>query len=202
MDNLIIKAFQLYYKKYSNIFKIFYPATDSDGFVECNQTIHFCNALINIQKDINSFYWLEVSVPKTKSNFKKGHIDAVLIYPDNKTIYYIESKRLSTYRNNFDNRVNSISSDFERILDIEVRNSIKKRIDTEIHHEFIICLADFWISDDYEEIPNKKWIKDINNVNNENIIYLSKRIEKQKDIKYKEEETILNYCLHLAYYKI
>lgn len=194
MEEKIKEAFEHYYQKFTRIFKSFYPSTGSDGFVERNLTNNFVNELNRLLDDDKSFSWYEISIPKSGNGIKKGHIDAVLISPDMNTIFYIEAKRLSTYRGNFKKRIESITSDFNRIIDKENRDSIKLRVGHEFKNEYIICLADFWISDNYKEIPNKNWIDE----DKKNIVYLSKKIENEKYM----DKAILNYCLHLAYYKI
>lgn len=201
MEEKIKEAFEHYFQKYTRIFEHFYPARGSDGFVERNLTNNFVNELSKLlddknlsSQDVNSFSWYEISIPKSGNGTKKGHIDAVLFSPKHESIFYLEAKRLSTYRGNFENRVKSITSDFSRIIDVEIRDSIKSRVGHEFKNEYIICLADFWISDNYKEIPNKNWI----DVDKKNIVYLSKKIDNEKYM----DKAILNYCLHLAYYKI
>jgi len=208
MEEKIKEAFEHYFQKYTRIFESFYPATGSDGFVERNLTNNFVNELTtllddknstpdcenSLLQDVNSFSWYEISIPKSGNGTKKGHIDAVLFSPKHESIFYIEAKRLSTYRGNFKKRIESITSDFNRIIDVENRDSIKSRVGHEFKNEYIICLADFWISNNYKEIPNKNWI----DVDKKNIVYLSKQIDNEKYM----DKAILNYCLHLAYYKI
>jgi hypothetical protein len=194
MEEKIKDAFELYYKTFSQIFEIFYPTTGSDGFVERNLTNNYVNQLSRLLEDDKSFCWYELSIPKSGNGTKKGHIDAVLFSPKYESIFYFEAKRLSTFRGNFYKRVESITTDFKKIIDEENRDSIKSRVGNEFKNEYIICLADFWISDDYKEIPIKKWIE----VDNKNIVYLSKKID--NEMYY--DKAILNYQLHLAYYKI
>lgn len=194
MEEKIKEAFEHYFQKYTRIFEHFYPSTGTDGFVERNLTNNFVNELSKLLNDKNSFSWYEISIPKSGNGIKKGHIDAVLFSPKHEAIFYIEAKRLSTYRNNFNKRVESISTDFKRIHDEENRDNIKSRVKHEFKNEYIICLADFWISNNYKEIPNKNWI----DVDKNNIVYLTKQIDNKKYM----DKAILNYCLHLAYYKI
>jgi len=194
IENTLIK----YTSTYRNIFEKFYPATDSDGFVERNQTNIFVNALLENLMDNDAFAWFEMSLDKVHNDKKKGHIDAVVFSPKHFTVFYIEAKRLSTYRGNFEKRIASISEDFSRILNKQKRESIIKRSNFKITDEYVICLADFWKSDTIEKfkyIP-QKWID--NDIYNDKLKYLS--IEFNQGNYF--DKAIEKYNLLVSYTKI
>lgn len=196
MDNILKNSIEKYEKQYRKIFKIFYPALGSDGFVERNQTNNFANSLLNSLADDNAFAWFEMSLEKDETERKRGHIDTVVFSPFYKSVFYIEAKRLSTYYGNYKKREDSINSDFERILSEPKRDSILNRKDFEVKNEYLICLADFWKSNNEPKFDNIKnnWIT------NKNYKIVFNSIEFEQGIF--KEDCLKSYNLLIAYAKI
>ena len=71
MKTEISKVIDKYYDFYYKIFDSIYPAHNSTGFTERNQTVNFSKAIESLYDDVIS--WFEYPVGDNK------HIDAIII---------------------------------------------------------------------------------------------------------------------------
>jgi hypothetical protein len=126
-----------YESQYLKIFRNFYPADGSTGFTERNQSVNFCNAFEKIYK--NAFTWYEVPFKEDSNN----HFDAIVVNPEEKEIFIVESKRFS----NPNQKLISFGKDIRRILNRDNRTQIIKRLndnEEELYSVYGVILADVW----------------------------------------------------------
>ncbi|MEG1805313.1 MAG: hypothetical protein RR327_02855 [Clostridia bacterium] len=84
----IEKVLDKYKNNYVKILKKYYPAQDSTGFTERNQSVNFVEAYKELFP--SSYAWYEAPLDdKTK------HLDAVIFDDENERIIMIEAKRMS-----------------------------------------------------------------------------------------------------------
>lgn len=129
--------FEKYKEKYVYILKCLYPSKNSTGFPERNLSVNFSKA-------VEEFYpsactWFEFQFGE-KNNL---HFDAVIIIPEIKSIYIIESKRFSNPTKKIEEikkdmvRVNSVSTKYRGELAARIHNFSE-------HAVFGVILADVW----------------------------------------------------------
>ncbi len=81
-----------YRDRYEKVFKVMYPAKNSTGFTERNLSVNFSKAVEELFPTACS--WFEYRFGE-KNNL---HYDAVIVVPETKTIYLVESKRFSSIK--------------------------------------------------------------------------------------------------------
>jgi hypothetical protein len=157
IKELVSKAFEAMHKDYDNVFKIFYPASGSNGFTERNQTFFFTKNLMSIEH--SAICWQEVPFGK-----KGEHIDTMIYLPESKSVIYIEAKRLKKGKNGLGNSMSAIEKDVSRLIDeLKVtRGPIIERFKGEKpKNEYILILADIWEKDGKgtSKFSEDKWCK-------------------------------------------
>ncbi len=145
-------AFENAKADYIKVFQKFYPAHESNGFTERNQTFFFTHNYLTNNKD--AICWQEVPF------HEKQHVDTVII--DDNSIIYIESKRIKSRNKigSIDNPIKgSIANDISRLLD----NSNRKKILNGLkggksgYKEYILFLVDVWAEGDFKNSTINNW---------------------------------------------
>lgn len=135
MKTDINKIIDEYTKIYINILQSYYPAKRSVGFTERNQSVNFTKAIEKIYP--TSFSWFEVPF-EDKS---KNHYDAMVIIPENKEIFIIESKRFS----DGDMKVTSVGKDIMRIDNKKnILGAVESLANSNEYSVYGVILADVW----------------------------------------------------------
>lgn len=152
IPKIINEAFNTMKVEYEKIFKYMYPAYNSNGFIETNQTVNFVNSLKMKLEDSEAIAWFEFPW-KYEINSSKvfGRIDALVYSPKNRTLFCIESKRIKD-----DAQKRSIKKDIERLKDgVKNKNKNNESLFIEqnspIIEVYLIALGDVWL-----ETCNKK----------------------------------------------
>jgi len=194
IDIILRNSFSIMTNKYKKLLKDFYPARDSTGFTEANQSHFYVNSLVKSLDDENCIEWLEFPWSD-----KSTHIDAMVYSPKYKTIFYIEAKRFS----DFDKKLKEISNDIKRVIS-DNKKFIKDYNIEDIEFQYAIGLADIWYKKDKKS--NKKdlidtWNKKDNQFSQTLNIedYDDTRLKAFIDIKCVDKE---NYHLLITYNEI
>lgn len=145
------EAFKLLGKDYVSLLARYYPAHNSTGFTENNQTFHYIRNLYAILLNLgdNPIVWFEAPLPDNR-----GRIDAMLISEKFKTAVFIEAKRFRNY-----NHLKMLNDDITRLLEEENRKHIlKEYCDKEsIENEYILYLADVWAETKWKTAVYNHW---------------------------------------------
>lgn len=138
MNKIIIKVFNKTVESYEQILENYYPAYDSNGFTERNQTFNFSHNYLLLNP--NAIIWQEVPI------WNKKHFDTLIIDNEENCIIIIEAKRLGTETNFI-----SIQKDFDRIK--EKHNSAVGVTDkfNEGYSLYALLLVDLWIPKENRE---------------------------------------------------
>ncbi|PKH55971.1 hypothetical protein CXF83_12160 [Shewanella sp. Choline-02u-19] len=214
MKQTLEDAFSHLIKEYDFIFDNYYPSHDSTGFMEVNQVHLFIKSLGYLKGD--AFAWLEP--PLKKVGIKYPHIDGVVFIPSEKSVVFIEAKRIDKPNK----KVNEVYRDINRLLIEDNRKHIISKANFEIEKHFIVYLADLWLEGSHKEsIPfwwtSKENHKDMNGV-------ISKRYKEKKtflesmaliNVRWNPENQLIhrfkgtkdypylkNYCLMCGIHKI
>jgi len=156
-------AFKAMHKDYDNVFKIFYPASGSNGFTERNQTFFFTKNFLSIEHPLSiensAICWHEVPFGK-----EGEHIDTLIYLPESQSVIYIEAKRLKNGKSGLNKSMLAIKDDVKRLIDeLNItRGPILKRFkDEKPINEYILILADIWEKDGKVtfEFSEDKWCK-------------------------------------------
>ena len=140
--------FDHYQQKYTKVFQNLYPAKNSTGFPERNLSVNFSKAIE--ESFPSAISWFEYQFGANNNL----HYDAVVIIPELKAVYIIESKRFSSPKEKIDEiksdmiRINAISTAYNK----EFADRIK---DFAGYSAFGVILADVWT-----ETKKKKAIKE------------------------------------------
>lgn len=99
------RILQQYKKNYSRIFESIYPSKHSTGFTERNLSVNFAKAYESIYP--NAITWYEFPFGE-KNNL---HYDAIIINPQKRELFIIESKRFDK----LPKKINEVYDDINRI---------------------------------------------------------------------------------------
>lgn len=153
----VSEAFKAMHRDYDNVFKMFYPSQNSNGFTERNQTFFFTKNFLSINK--TAICWQEVPF-----GINGEHIDTVIYLPESKSIIYVEAKRLKNGENGLDSTKLFLENDVIRLKDElgVTRNSIIGRFskDEKPLNEYILILSDIWEKEGSKHTANfskDKW---------------------------------------------
>ena len=120
---------------YFQIFRQFYPAKRSNGFVERNLTVNFARAYEQCHKEENCFTWYELSFGNKK------RMDGCIVNVTRKEIFLIESKRF----NNPEKKKEEVKADICRIDAFDVAAEFSQRLpDWQDYTVYGVILADVW----------------------------------------------------------
>ena len=93
----VSETYQSVFENYKNIFldNSYLPTKKHtslgiNGFTERNLTFNFCHSYL--EKNQNAIVWQEI--PFNSDDFKRQHVDSIIIDNDNKWVIYLEAKRL------------------------------------------------------------------------------------------------------------
>lgn len=188
---IIQEVFNNMCKMYESIFTNYYPSHGSTGFTERNLTFYFSHFYLKSANNLSDIIvWQEVPIEEG------GHFDTLIIDTINEKIIIIEAKRLQN-----DHKIDSISKDYGRIVDIFINKNnehgIKIPSTFSTYDKYALLLTDIWIPKDNN---TKETIK-----NN----FLEYKIQNQLDNNCKVIENINiyehseeKYCLMYNLYKI
>ncbi len=145
-------AFARMVEDYEHLFRHYYPAHDSTGFMEANQVYYYVKNLSDLlggEKDSRPFAWLEA--PLERDGKSTPHADGVVFCPEQKAVVYLEAKRIDQPKA----KIKSIYKDVDRLLrKKEVRDNRKYvtgELKFDAERQFLVYLADVWL-----ETPRKK----------------------------------------------
>jgi hypothetical protein len=155
IEIILYNSFETMANKYCNLLnhQKFYPARDSTGFTEANQSHFYVNSLVKNLNDENCIEWLEFPWSD-----KSTHIDAMVYSPKYKTIFYIEAKRFS----NFDKKLKEISNNIKRVIS-DNKDFIKDYNIGDIKFQYAIGLADIWNESKNKDKLINNWKKNKDN---------------------------------------
>ena len=140
--------FDHYQHKFTKVFQDLYPAKNSTGFSERNLSVNFSKAVEETFPSAVS--WFEYQFGDNNNL----HYDAIVIIPEIKVVYVIESKRFSSPKV----KTNEVKSDMIRINAISTVYNEELAGRIKDFAEYSVCgvvLADVWT-----ETKKKKAIKE------------------------------------------
>ena len=130
-------VFDKYREKYARIFQGMYPAKNNTGFPERNLSVNFSKAIEALYPSAYSWFEFQFGV---NNNL---HFDAVVVVPETKALFVVESKRFS----NLKKKIEGINGDILRMnkVPFEYREEFETRIagfaDFTVYG---VVLADVW----------------------------------------------------------
>lgn len=144
-------VFENYCDRYNNILQHYYPAHNSTGFTERNQTTNFAAAMEKVCG--NTLAWFEVPFGDKKSQ----HFDAIIFNMETNEVFVVEAKRFSS----FTGKARSIASDIHRIMTYDNLYTITQSFLQSHHLESIMCygivLADVWTENSVKAALYDNW---------------------------------------------
>ena len=147
-DN-VLDAFDVMIDDYRSLLKIYYPAYKRTGFTERNLTFYFCKNLLSRlpARKQKPFVWMETPIRETKK-----HLDALVFSPENKSVFFIEAKRIKS-----PSKLKVIKEEIGRINDNKDAIIVDDFINNN-YNKYIIYLADIWPVSGSTENENKTTI--------------------------------------------
>ena len=193
-------CFEIYKNRYQELLRKYYPAHNSAGFTERNQSVNFVQSVNAIYP--SSFAWFEASL-----NIKpEQHMDAVIFVPETKSTLLIEAKRFSTPHN----KLKDIAKDIGRLNDSNHHQTVCIELKGEFQkctqNIFGIILADVWLENTMKNNIYEFWGEDFLKKYETQCSITTEIISNMENIKwYKSEKGYfedLKYCLLAIMFRI
>lgn len=214
MEDILLESYYRMISDYGNIFRSYYPAHNSTGFMERNLTFYFCKALIDRLSDGSPmkqpFAWMEPPLPD-----KNQHMDAFVYSPHagQETAFFIEAKRFSDVTQ----KLQEVKDDIGRILNPKNRNHILGTQETPLpcKRQYLVYLADVWIMDGEKEKFPEKWSGNYDGDDENSFVRMVKQMREEVEVKGPcrgvaerlnaegwVSECLNNYCLLFGFCRI
>lgn len=160
------KVFEKYESIYNNIFSLFYPALESNGFTERNLTVNFSKAYEQTYCNDRIFSWFELPLLGNKNN---EHFDCIIVNVDRKEVFFVEAKRYPSVKS----KKESSKGDIIRIEDY-IKKYFYKDPRFENYSDYKLyglILADVWQENTskvklYNSFVNEEFFDDVDELNN------------------------------------
>lgn len=173
-----------YKENYTNIFKYLYPAKNSTGFTEKNQSVNFAKALEQYygEKGNECLSWYEFQFGD-KNNL---HFDAIMINITRKEIFIIEAKRYS----NVEKKIIEVGKDILRLINLNwVKDDNNNRINLDGFSFFGVILSDVWQKKGKKEKIISQWDK----IGSDFRFYSNHNSEKEMNLDSKKNEALVEF---------